>query len=73
MARAVRVAREGWIDAIDGSHLAVSAPTVCLHGDSPNALDIARTVTRRLDEAGVRVARLREIVDGEVPTGIDER
>lgn len=60
--RAVRFAREGVIDANDGSELAVGAPTVCIHGDAPNAVEIARTVKLRLAEAGVQVQPLREIL-----------
>jgi UPF0271 protein len=62
-ARALRVALEGRIDARDGSDLEVAAPSVCVHGDAPNAVAVARAVRARLDEAGVRVVPLREIVD----------
>jgi len=64
-ARALRVAEEGRIDAIDGSELAVAARSVCVHGDSPNAVEVAGAVRRRLDEEGVEVVALREIVERE--------
>lgn len=54
--RAVRVAREGTIDALDGSSVRVDAATVCIHGDGPNAVEIARTVRARLDAEGIAVA-----------------
>jgi UPF0271 protein len=56
--RAVRLAREGRIDASDGSDLRVDAETVCLHGDAPNAAAVARAVRAALERAGVRVAAL---------------
>jgi 5-oxoprolinase (ATP-hydrolysing) subunit A len=62
-ARALRVAREGRIDASDGSDLDVRVQSVCLHGDAPNAVDVARAVRQRLDENGVQVRSLREIAD----------
>lgn len=62
--RAVRLAREGTIDAADGSDLRVDAPTACIHGDGPNAVDIARRVKERLDAEDVRIAPLREVLDG---------
>jgi UPF0271 protein len=68
-ARALRVAEEGRIDAADGSELVVAARSVCLHGDSPNAVEVARTVRRRLDDAGVEVLAVREIVERETQTG----
>jgi 5-oxoprolinase (ATP-hydrolysing) subunit A len=63
--RAVRRAREGKIDSQDGGELTVSAPTICLHGDAPNAVEIARTVRHRLNEAGIEVIPLHKIVADE--------
>lgn len=53
--RAVRVAEEGTVVAADGSILTVSASSLCLHGDSPGAVAMARAVRARLDAAGVAV------------------
>ncbi len=61
-ARALRVAREGKIDARDGSELEVSARSVCLHGDSPNAVEVARAVRGRLDAESVQVKPLKELL-----------
>jgi len=56
--RAIRLAHERRIVAVDGTELAVDAPTICIHGDAPNAVEIARTVNQRLHEAGVQIAPL---------------
>jgi UPF0271 protein len=56
--RAVRLVREGRIETAGGSDLAIDARTICLHGDSPNAPDVARTVRARLEEAGIAIAPL---------------
>jgi UPF0271 protein len=61
-ARAVRVALEHRIDATDGSDVPTDAPTICIHGDGPNAVEIARTVKQRLEEAGVALAPLAQVV-----------
>jgi UPF0271 protein len=61
--RAVRVARERKVKNIDGSDLEVDSPTICLHGDAPNALDVARTVKERLDGEGIAVKPLGELLD----------
>ena len=66
--RAVRFALEGRIDAADGTDLEVDAPTMCLHGDAPNAIEVAGTVKARLEEAGVEIAPLREVLDS-APAG----
>jgi 5-oxoprolinase (ATP-hydrolysing) subunit A len=68
--RAIRVARESVIDAVDGSALPVGARSVCLHGDAPNAVEVARHLRQRLDEAGVAVRPLREIVAGGASAGV---
>lgn len=57
-ARAVRLAREHVIDASDGTDLPTDAPTVCIHGDGPNAVEVARVLKLRLEEAGVEIAPL---------------
>jgi UPF0271 protein len=56
--RAVRAVLERRIDAREGVDLEIDAPTLCLHGDSPNAVETARTVRRALEDAGVTVAAL---------------
>jgi UPF0271 protein len=53
--RAVRIVLEGNVLAVDGSERPIRADTICVHGDTPNALRIARRVRESLEEAGVRV------------------
>jgi UPF0271 protein len=57
-ARAVRLARDGVVVSAEGAPLEVSAETLCLHGDSPRALALARAVREALEAAGVRVEAL---------------
>lgn len=54
-ARAVRLARDGTVVAVDGGVLDTGAVSLCLHGDSPAALAMARAVRAALDAAGVSV------------------
>ncbi|MEV4687165.1 LamB/YcsF family protein [Microbacterium sp. LWH3-1.2] len=53
--RAVRLAREGVVEAVDGSLVRADAASLCVHGDSPSAVDMARAVRAALDAAGVEV------------------
>lgn len=57
-ARVVAMVREGAIIAESGKRIPSRIDTVCLHGDTPEAVDIARAVRSALEGAGVRVARL---------------
>jgi UPF0271 protein len=54
-ARVVRMVREQVIIAIDGSVLSMRADTICVHGDTPGAADLAAEMRRALIEAGVAV------------------
>lgn len=54
-ARAVRLAREGVVEAADGTIVRTDAASLCVHGDSPSAVAMARAVRAALDAAGVEV------------------
>jgi UPF0271 protein len=60
-ARAVRLATEGVIDTVAGT-LRVDAVSACLHGDAPNAVDVAQRVHAALAEAGFRLAPVGEVL-----------
>ncbi|MCW2636527.1 MAG: putative lactam utilization protein [Blastococcus sp.] len=53
--RAVRMATEGVVVAVDGTAVDVAVASVCLHGDTPGAVGLARAVRAALEEAGVAV------------------
>ena len=53
--RAARLADEGVVEAVDGSLVRADAASLCVHGDSPSAVDMARAVRAALDAAGVEV------------------
>ncbi|SDG33058.1 UPF0271 protein [Sinosporangium album] len=55
VARAVRMAVDGVVVAEDGSEVAVEARSICVHGDTPGAVVLARAVRTALKEAGVTV------------------
>ena len=56
--RARRIARDGLVTSIDGRPVELRAHTLCLHGDGPHALAIARAVREALERDGVRVEAL---------------
>lgn len=55
-ARVVAIARGEEIAASGGSQVVVPAASVCVHSDTPGALDLARGVRAALEAAGVGVA-----------------
>jgi 5-oxoprolinase (ATP-hydrolysing) subunit A len=60
--RALRVARERKVPTTAGTDLEVDSPTICLHGDAPNAPDVARAVKERLDGERIAVKPLAELL-----------
>ena len=56
--QATQIARDGFVTTSDGSRLPVAARTLCLHGDTPGAPRIARTVRERLEREGIRISPL---------------
>lgn len=52
----------GHVTAVSGRRVEVDADTVCLHGDRPNAVEIATVIRERLTSAGVTVAPIGEVL-----------
>jgi 5-oxoprolinase (ATP-hydrolysing) subunit A len=55
--RAVRMVVDRQVVAADGSVVAITARSLCVHSDTPGAVEIARAVRDALDAAGVGVHR----------------
>lgn len=53
--RAVRLARDRLVEAIDGTLLELDADTLCIHGDGPDPVATAVAVRSALEFAGVPV------------------
>ena len=54
--RMLTLVREGVIEAVDGSMVRVEADSICVHGDSPGAVAIARKIRQRFESEGVQIA-----------------
>jgi UPF0271 protein len=54
-ARMVRLVTQGVITAVDGNDVTVTADSICVHGDSPGAVDMARQVRGALERAGLTI------------------
>jgi UPF0271 protein len=60
--RSLRMVTEGIATAITGEEIPVRAESLCLHGDTPGALDMAKRVRTDLEGAGVQVVPLGQLV-----------
>ncbi len=57
--QSIQIVLENKVTASDGSEVPVFAHTICVHGDTPNAVAIARAVRKSLSGAGVEIRPLR--------------
>jgi 5-oxoprolinase (ATP-hydrolysing) subunit A len=55
--RAVMMVTQGKIETIDGDWFEMRPQTLCIHGDNPHAVEIARHVRQALEAHGVQIAR----------------
>ena len=53
--RMLRLVRDGVVEAVDGSLARVQAQSICVHGDSPGAVAMARAVRAALEADGIAV------------------
>jgi 5-oxoprolinase (ATP-hydrolysing) subunit A len=56
--RALRIVLDHRLETTGGGEISLQADTLCIHGDTPDALSLARAVRRALTEAGVRLRPL---------------
>jgi UPF0271 protein len=53
--QALKIASEGRVAARDGTEIPIEADTLCIHGDSPGAVEFARSVRAALAASGIAV------------------
>jgi UPF0271 protein len=54
-ARVLRMLREGKVRSVEGSDVDVRGETICVHGDTPGAVEFARELRTQLEREGVRI------------------
>lgn len=69
--RLVRLAVEGVVTAVDGTEVEVRAESICVHGDTPGAVEMAREVRSALERAGIELVPfappMGAVQDGDPP------
>jgi UPF0271 protein len=53
--RAVAIAIERKVTTVDGTLVEVEARSICIHGDTPGAVELARAVREALESAAVAI------------------
>jgi UPF0271 protein len=62
VARSLKLATEGKVFAVDGTEIDFSADSICLHGDTAGAVDLAAAVRGALESAGVEIVPMNKLV-----------
>ncbi len=53
--RVLRMLREGKVRSVEGCDVDVGGETICVHGDTPGAVEFARELRMQLEREGVRI------------------
>ena len=53
--RAIRMAREGKVRAVDGNDIGIRVDTICIHGDGAHAAEFARRLREGFEAEGISV------------------
>jgi UPF0271 protein len=53
--RVLRMLREGKVRSVEGRDVEVRGETICVHGDTPGAVEFARELRSQLEHEGVRI------------------
>jgi len=53
--RAVNMAKNGKVIAIDGTEISLNPQTLCVHGDTPGAVDLVKNIREKLESEGIEV------------------
>lgn len=60
--RVVRMVTEGKVQAITGEDIPIRADSICVHGDNPEAIELVKRIRSALEDAGVAIRPLVEVV-----------
>src|SRR5205814_8483055 len=58
--RVVRMVQDGALMSVTGKVIKMRTDTVCIHGDTPGAVDSARGVRQALKDGGIAVAPFKK-------------
>jgi UPF0271 protein len=58
--RALKMAKEGKVVALDGTDIPLTVQTICVHGDTPGAVNLVKHIRERLEAEGINVKPMGE-------------
>ena len=58
--RVLRMVQDGAVVSVTGKVIKMRTDTVCIHGDTPGAVEIAKSVRQALKNGGIEVAPFKK-------------
>lgn len=58
ISRVIRMVKEGKVEAVDGTDIAIQADTICIHGDEPKSLEFAKKLHNALTAQGISIEKV---------------
>lgn len=58
--RALAMAKEGIVIAVDGTAISLDVQTLCVHGDTPTAVELVKSIRKTLESEGIILRPLGE-------------
>ncbi|ULT56225.1 LamB/YcsF family protein [Neobacillus drentensis] len=55
--RVIRMIKEGKVEAVDGSDIAIQADTICVHGDDPQALEFVSNLKQAFQQENIQIRK----------------
>ena len=62
IARVIQMVKKGTVTAITGKEIEVEADSICVHGDSPAALEFVRSIHAALKAEGIGLAPMKKVI-----------
>lgn len=57
--RVLQMIKEHTVEAINGSKIPIDASTICIHGDNPAAIELARSLRDHLEKNGIEIQAMK--------------
>lgn len=55
--RVIRMIKEGKVEAVDGTDIAIQADTICVHGDDPQALEFVTKLKQAFQQENIQIRK----------------
>ncbi|WP_078596619.1 LamB/YcsF family protein [Evansella clarkii] len=60
--RVVRMVKEGKVTTHQDKEASITVDTVCIHGDTPNSLDLAKAITEALKRENISITSVKDVL-----------